>query len=372
MIRKTTSILLLILAAHFSGVAQDVYEADCAAVLLTAENEFAAGRFYGLPSLLQACIDDNSFSNEEKLRVYMLLTQAYLLTDDPTSAEQSYLKLLAADPEFVASADKDPIDVVYLSKKFTTTPIFTPHVKLGATLSSQSIIYQIDPYSQRDRLVFDYMPKIGLTVGAGIEWNINEQFGIGGEGFLTYKAFDKTVKGIFGSDELLVVERQYWADIPLYLRYAYNLGQLRPYVYAGGAANFLLGDRLHLEYIDKNAETGEVPVEGPNIGIVYKRNWFNISMIFGGGVKYKWGKNFLLFDLRYMAGMKNVTNKEWNFYDDTESYGLDPQIATYANIGDLFRLNTLSFSVGFVRPLYDPRKVSKVRTKSVSRKITKE
>ena len=372
MVRKAISVALLLFATCFRGVAQDVYEADCASALLTAENEFAAGRFYGLPTLLKECIDSNGFSNEEKLRVYMLLTQAYLLTDDPTSAEQSYLKLLAADPEFVASADRDPIDVVYLSKKFTTTPIFTPHLKLGGTLSSQAIIFNIDPYSQREGLEFDYKPKIGLTVGAGIEWNINEQFGLGGEAFLTYKAFDKTVKGIFGMDELVVVERQYWADIPLYLRYGYNLGRVRPYVYAGVAANILLGDRLHLEYIDKNAETGQEPVEGPNIGILYKRNWFNRSMVFGGGVKYKWGKNFLLFDVRYMAGMKNVTNVDWNFYDDEDSYGLTTELGQYANVGDWFRLNSMSFSVGYVRPLYDPRKVSNVRTKGVSRRISKE
>jgi hypothetical protein len=38
----------------------------------------------------------------------------------------------------------------------------------------------------------------------------------------------------------------------------------------------------------------------------------------------------------------------------------------------LFRVNNFSMSVGYVRPLYNPRKATRVKTKSVSRKLMRE
>ena len=104
---------------------------ECAQTLNQAGDEFNAGHFYGIPALLKSCIEKNAFTNEQKVRAYLLLCQAYLIIDDPIAAEDSYLKLLRADPEYVASEDKDPVDVVFLSRKFKSTPILTPRLKIG-------------------------------------------------------------------------------------------------------------------------------------------------------------------------------------------------------------------------------------------------
>src|SRR6267154_5304702 len=99
---------------------------NCEQTLSLAAAEFEAGRFYGLPDILKSCLA-KGFSTEQKIRAYLLLTQTYLILDNPTAAENSYLQLLKADPEYVANPVRDPIDVYYLSKKFTTTPIFNPY-----------------------------------------------------------------------------------------------------------------------------------------------------------------------------------------------------------------------------------------------------
>src|SRR5258708_1919531 len=88
---------------------------ECEQTLDQASNEFNAGHFYGIPSLLKSCIEKNAFTNEQQVRAYLLLCQTYLIIDDPIAAEDSYLKLLKADPEYVATDEKDPIDVVFLS-----------------------------------------------------------------------------------------------------------------------------------------------------------------------------------------------------------------------------------------------------------------
>ena len=119
---------------------------ECEQSLNQASDEFNAGHFSGIPALLKPCLEGNSFTNEQLVRAYLLLCQSYLINDDPISAEDSYLKLLKADPEYVATNEKDPVDVVYLSKKFTTTPIFTPHFKIGPNFSTQSLIHEIPAF----------------------------------------------------------------------------------------------------------------------------------------------------------------------------------------------------------------------------------
>jgi hypothetical protein len=346
---------------------------DCQVLLSEADNNFAAGKFYGIPSLLQGCIDINAFSNEENVRVYMLLTQSYLLSDDPASAEQSYLKLLAADPEYVADESVDPIEIVYLSKKFTTTPIFTPHFKVGPNFTPQVVIHEVNTHSTP--VSQDLRGQFGLTIGGGIEWNINDNLGIGGEALVSYKGFKMRYEGMFGYDALTVRESQLWADFPFYVRYGYHVGKVRPFGYAGYSINLLFSDRLQqMEYENSTEESGEVVPVPPTAdrSVMYKRQMLNGSLVFGGGIKYKWGKNFLLLDLRYMAGLTDMVKEENNYYSDEGSYELDPAFGRYGFIGDTFRVDNYSLTVGFVRPLYDPRKVSRVKTRGVSKKISGE
>jgi hypothetical protein len=133
--------------------------------------------------------------------------------------------------------------------------------------------------------------------------------------------------------------------------------------------NILLMDRLKLELNDQSGP--EVTrTEGPNIPVMFKRHMLNGSFVFGAGVKYKLGKNFVLLDLRYMRGLTNVVVKELNHYNENGT--LSDELTRYAYVSPLFKVDSYSMSIGFVRPLYDPRKVSKAKTKGVSRKLSRE
>lgn len=115
------TLLFLLYSVSTSAQVTDQPSSDCEQILIQADDEFNAGRYYGIPALLKPCLDQG-FSSEQKVRAYLLLTQAYLILDDPIAADDSYLKLLKADPEYVANPARDPIDVYYLSRKFISTP----------------------------------------------------------------------------------------------------------------------------------------------------------------------------------------------------------------------------------------------------------
>jgi hypothetical protein len=369
--RLLTSLITIIAFCSGTSTVLAQGDTDCLATLSHAESEFTAGRFVGIPDLLKECLDRNRFSNEEQVRVYMLLTQVYLLTDNPTQADASYLSLLRANPEFNPS-DLDPIDVVYLSKKFTSTPIFTPHLKLGGNISSQATIHEQNTVSTPGATGISRAALPGFTGGVGIEWNVTDNFGVGGELLASQKRFSTRVSNLFLHDDEHTIERQFWIDVPIYVRYGMNTGKIRPFAYAGGALNLLLVSKVEEQYNDRTPQTegeaeGVVPTPQLTRNIMYKRNLLNRSLVFGGGAKFKLGKDFLVIDVRYMPGLSNVTNYKYNNYSSKSRDEIDPSAWQFATIGDMFRVNSFSVSVGYVRPLYNPRKATRVKTKSVSR-----
>lgn len=328
-------------------------------ILLQAGDEFNAGRYYGLPALLKPVIESSKTTNEQLVRTYLLLTQAYLILDDPTAAEDSYLKLLKADPEYVANPARDPIDVYYLSKKFTSTPIITPHIRGGFNTSLPRIIHELTVSGTE--IETRNVLKIGVQAGVGFDFNLTNNISLCAEGNYANKGFKRnTEKGnekYFGADNLSTVERQNWFDVPLYIKYSDDSGKIRPFGYAGFAFNFLISSRGNdWEFRDETIN-GVKEATGPTEQLTYKRNFLNHSIVVGGGAKYKVGKNFLYADLRYMAGLSNLTKEDKIYYLKDGSF--DPSIVRYAEVSDFFRLDNLSISVGFIRPLYNPRKKAK-------------
>ncbi len=352
------SLLLILLSLRSLISCAQNTDVGCQETLDNANAEFEAGRFFGLPSILKPCLE-NGFTNEQKVRAYLLLTQAYLILDDHIAAEDSYLKLLKADPEYVASPEKDPIDVVYLSKKFTATPVFTPRVHLGSNASWRRVIREVnsDPYGAEISTRSYLRP--GFQVGAGIDWNLDDNWSLcTGLNFST-KSFSLVRKGISADDELSIIENQVWLDVPFYLRYSKSIGKVRPFGYAGYSLNLLLNNRVSLNGIDRSPsqDNNQNPAEGPDESLVGKRNFLNSSVVAGGGLKYKIGKDFIYFDLRYMGGLTNLVKPDHNYYDESDRAMLDNDLAKYRWVSDFFRLDNLSLSVGYIKPIYDPRKI---------------
>ncbi|MBX2916172.1 MAG: PorT family protein [Cyclobacteriaceae bacterium] len=350
-------ILLLLLCLKQLTFCQDI---DPEAILLRAGDEFNAGRYYGLPTILKPVIDYGKTTNEQLVRTYLLLTQVYLILDDPAGAEDSYLKLLKADPEYVANPARDPIDVYYLSKKFTSTPVITPHVRGGFNTSLPRIIYDVTtsgtPIETRSIL------KIGVQLGLGFDINLTNNISIGAEGNYSNKAFKRsTIKGngkYFGDDNLSTIERQNWFDVPIYIKYAADSGKIRPFGYAGFAFNLLLSSRGNNWQFRFESEDGNIrEITDRPENLTHKRNFLNRSLVIGGGVKYKIGKNFLYGDLRYMAGLSNITKPDKIFYDRDGNF--DQSVVKFAEVSDIFRLDNLAISIGFIRPIYNPRKKAK-------------
>lgn len=359
------TIVGLIVTSVLSG---SVYaqNATCEEQLNAAAAEFAAGRFYGIPAMLKPCID-KGFTREQRQRAYLLLTQTYLLLEDPTAAEESYLQILEANPEFETNPATDPIEVVYLSKKFTAAPIFSIYVGGGGNSSIVRVIHDVQPSSGTVPIKTKYSLRLGWQATGGVEWLFSNHVSLCGELSISQTSYKKN-ETFLERDELELIDRQLWLSVPISVRYSDNVGKVRPYGFLGYSVNLLMqdkGDVLALNN-DLNPNGGDVltkTAQAAKLSFDDQRNQLNFSFFLGGGVKYKWDLQFIFAELRYSFGMKNLVKNESIYYSEAfQRFGL---------VDDYFRMDNLALSVGYVRPLYKPRKLQKARTKGLLRFIKK-
>lgn len=334
---------------------------ECEQTLNQASAEFEAGHFYSISGILKSCLD-NGFSREQKVRAYLLLTQTYLVLNDQAAAEKSYLELLKADPEYMANPARDPIDVYYLSKKFTTTAVFTPNFLVGVNTSFPRTIYSLNTSSSPTST--NKIFKIGYQVRAAVDWNIDERWSLNvGLGY-SKKSFKTIINDADAGTVRTFTEKEDWIDLPVLVKYSKDSGKLRPFAYAGFAVNILASAKLTAEETFATGPKTQDVAQASDVDITQKRNTWNRSLVLGGGIKYKVGKNFLFADVRYMAGLNNLAKNPYT----KSGNQVDKSVFLYQYSSDFFRLDNFSISVGFIKPLYDPRK-KKTAVKDLFQKL---
>ncbi|MEP2771798.1 MAG: porin family protein [Fulvivirga sp.] len=330
-------------------------ELSCNEVLVKARESFDAGHLYGIPSTLKPCID-NGFDKSQKIQAYYLLARTYLLIDDPISAEDSYLKLLKLDPEYKINEDIDPVDIVYLSNKFTTTPIFVLFAKAGFNFSTANPIQNsgTDNTSTSNEI---YKSELGFQVGAGGELNISDNLSLGLELDFIRNSYSYT-NTFFNNDRQSFEENLTVLSVPVYLKYRTRVNKFMPFIYVGIANDLILTSNASVELIDRVGasnsveDVAEFSVTGPDVNMGEMRKAYNTSVLAGIGSNYRVGYNYFFIDIRYTLGLSN-------FVDQDNQYSNEELLYKYAYVDDYKKLNHLSISFGIVKPLYKPRKKTK-------------
>lgn len=376
MVKRSVTILVFVFCAIHSFAQSD----DCELTLGRAFDEFNGGHFYAIPSVLSPCL--NQFTKEQSQRAYLLLTQAYLLLDDPIGAKQSYLSLLKANPEFQTDTALHPIDVIYLSKKFTATSVFSWFAKIGTNVTIPRLIYNLNAFGETN-VEDKYLLKLGYQAGIGGDLNLTDKLNVRGELNYALVSYRQESRNHWQQDVKEVTETQNWISLPLSIVYNDPYGKYRPYAYAGYGFHFLLANKALIQTTNSRPAANSeddgrreaTSEESPAFKLDYQRNRFNHSALIGGGLKIKIGLDFIFVDLRYHIGLKNITSEK-GIYGDNDQDALSTKIIDsfepsmrFAQVGDYMRLDNLSISFGFLRPLYKPRELKRARTRSVMRKM---
>ncbi len=351
----------LIIMTLFGATFLQAQNLTCSESLTEAQRMFEQGNFYAIPKMLKPCLD-KGFNKQQKIDAYFLLTQTYLFIDDPIAAEDSYLKLLNEDPEFEPNEELDPIDVIYLSEKFTTRPIFIFTSRIGVNYTATDVIQPFNTSDQPQQA--QYGLGYGFEGSLGFDVVVNDFLSIAtGVGLVQKKYRYEQV--MFNDDDQTMAESQWNIEIPLLARLRWEMGKITPYIYGGPSVNYTFAAKADLEVIDRVTETtivngepqvssSEIPVNGPPVDIMNQRVKLNTNVIVGGGVMIKMKYDYIKLDLRYRGGLNNIV-------DEAGHYQNNELVYRYGYVDDYKRLNNLVFTVGYVKPFYKPRKRKKFR-----------
>ena len=348
---------------------------QCARALSVAEQAFEQGRLSDILSTYDdfnsgftRCLDQGVFSIEEAIRAYKLLTKAYLFQDNEAKAEEMFVQLLRVDKEHQLAAE-DPAELYLLKEKFKTEPILRLAVRGGINKSLPSVKQTFDTFQAGDKRYNENGNDTGLGIGFWVEALAERHIKNGFEvaAGLQYRIATYDVEG-----EMIVKDLNYVAKntsnmirFPVMARYSLNYDKkdedgnrvgILPYVFVGATYDFTLSAK----YIDTRRTGGTAyTLAGGSDDL---KNFdqvagSNLSILAGVGMRARVGRakvDFFSLELRYDNALFNYVNPDNRYANKDLNFGV-------GHVEDDLTLNTLSFSVGYTKSIYLPRKRKQYR-----------
>jgi hypothetical protein len=345
--------ILLLTAVVLSGISFGARgQSTCAQTLRLAQSIYEQGRLHELPQLLEHCLRDNGFNDEEKVSAYKLLTLTYIYLEEPVKADEMMLNLLRTDTEFKVNDAVDPAEFVALYKTFRTHPIYRIGGKLGAAMSQPTVVSAdyADDGTTPSKSNFGFIGSINAEIpltGRFRKFTLNPELSFQ---LLSFKS--ENVKGDHPlADTARVttaIERQSWISLPVVLQYNLHERPLTNYYIAAGISfDYLLSASKRIASIRE----GSSGIDENTFTLDGQRNRFNAGGIISAGVKRKIGKGYLVVELRYKLGLLPLSGK-------SDTYQNPVLLFDYKYVDGINKLNTVSLSAGYVMNRYNPKKLT--------------
>ncbi len=348
---------------------------QCARALSEAELAFEQGRLSDIindytdeSSGFTRCLNNGVFSVEEKIRAYKLLTKAYLFQDNEERAEEMFIELLKVDKEHQLAAE-DPAELYLLKDKFKTEPIFRIGIRGGINKSLPKVIQGFNTFVVGEKRYNQNGNDTGLGIGFWGEVLAERHLTKGIEvaaGF-QYRIATYEVEGDLVDESLIYVAKNIsnMLRVPLMVRYNLNYDRkdedgnrigFLPYAFLGVSYDLM----LKAKYSDTRRTGGTaytLPDGSDDLSSTDQVSSSNVSILGGIGAKFRIGRakvDFFTLELRY-------DNSLFNYINPDNRFGNDDLYTGVGHIEDDLTLNTVSFSVGYTKSLYIPRKRKQYR-----------
>ncbi len=363
--------LLLALLTVFAGTwVQAQSSAQCTRALDEAEQAFEQGRLlYILDKTANRrfydCLENGGFSKEEEIRAKKLLVKAYLFSDNEEEAEKSLVQLLSTDKEHQLTPE-DPAELYFLYSKFKTEPILRVGARFGGNKSFITRLQEFNTFQTGSKI---YNPSIGSGLNIWAEILVEKYIAKGMEVAsgpqIRFAAYE--VEGALIEDNLTytVSNRSTTLSIPVLFRYNFGYDAtgangerkiITPYIFVGASYDYVLNAR----YEDTSRSGGTaVTLDDASSSLIdfdqVARQ--NASVFAGAGLKFRVGRarvDFFSLEARYTNSLFNYINPD-NRWENQELY------FDIGHVEDDLTINTFSFSVGYIRSFYIPRKRKQYR-----------
>lgn len=332
------------MAVALSGTCYVSYgQSTCAQTLRLAQSIYEQGRLHELPHLLKPCLKDG-FSDREKVNAHKLLTLTYIYLEEPVKADEMILALLRTDTEFKVNDAVDPAEFVALYKTFRTYPIYRIGGKLGAIAAQPSVISA----DYADDGITEYTYNFGFAGTISSEIPLTgkmRKLSLYPEFSFQLLSFNKLSEKADTARATPSTETQAWISLPVSVQYRIFENTLTNYfVSAGLSADYLLSSSTKI--ISNRKGSSQVPEDNFSL----ERNNFNSGLLLSAGYKRKIGKGFLIAEVRYKMGLLPMSTT-------ADTYSNSALVFDYKFVDGIFKLNTLSVSVGYLINRYNPKKL---------------
>lgn len=339
---------LLFLLAASTSYAQLT---SCTQTLRLARSTYEQGRLHEIPNLFEKCLV-SGFSQEEKVEAYKLLCLTYIYLEEPQKADEAMLNLLKTNHYFEVNRD-DPAEFIALYRTFRTDPIYRLGGKMGVNASQPNVVSYIPANDGKS----EYSYGLSFQAGFAAEIPLKKNLVFVPELNLLLRNFkyENISNYIEASTQetrqftTTSTERQAWVSIPLSVQYVYTKSRFNPFGSLGVSTDLLLS--ANNTFLRTKQESSSL--EEQNIDMKTDRAKINISAIVSAGGKLKVSGGYAIAELRYTHGLTNINGKE-NIYSR-----FDKTFPTGGFVDGIFKLNSLSFTVGYVYNIFNPKKLKK-------------
>lgn len=351
---------------------------NCSQRLNLAEDLFARGKLEEIPSTLEECLKGNNFSDDEQERALHLLFTIYAIEAD-SAADSVFQELIDAFPEHSIDLAQtvDPAELTYIYDHHRTWPFMYLTAEAGVNTSwvfPKEPAYGVDNTQTGDIKTKPYSTRQGIHVGIYADIPITPRSFRASLGvYFTERRYDyedslQTIRPVSNNfANLTFSEKQQWLSFPLMIswhldkrsRYNFQKKRIYPYFSIGLAPQWLLKSNLsEIRRTNRGIETqsGFQTPELEKGKITQLRNRLNMSLIAAVGMQYKFGLDYIIFQLRYEQFLRNIVNP-------SNRYNLPELVYTYGHVDNNFFLSSATFTVGYNLTLYEPKKLKEPRHK---------
>ncbi len=336
---RSACLLLLFAFVFATGLSAQ----DCAVNLRNAEELFDAGRVEEVPALLESCLE-SGFTAAEELAAYKLIIRSYLFDDKTDMAEAMMLEFLKKNPEYKISPT-DNTDFIYLFNKFNVKPVIQLGLKAG--INYTYILGKQDLSVSGEAAGADYRNEnFTIALGGLVKYKINDFLEAGIELDYSEASFNISEEFLsYGIVSYKEKQRRLESTVNIYYEPWYFNG-LIPYFKAGAGMAYNISTTASSTLYNSDVNN---PFEraGPEVNRVDARNRADILIAAGLGCKYKLPSGYVFFDLDTRAGMMNQSIP--GVPTDQELY--------YFFTDDMFRLNVIRASLGYIFIIYKPERI---------------
>ncbi|QHT66037.1 PorT family protein [Rhodocytophaga rosea] len=335
---------------------------NCDPVYEKALTAYREGRINDVPTILKDCLEN--WQGEREADAHKLLTNTYLYFNERAQAENAMLNFLKLNSEYAIDADstsenRDTPEFINLYNTFRTRPIFLIGAKAGGNWSfingTKGFSLDNEAFTEQE-----YNGRLGYQAGISAEIPVWKQFAINPEFYLLVKGYKET-STIMDFAKISFTETQYWADLPLTLKYnvlTKNRNRV-PFISIGSSVQYLIHSNADLDRKDIDVMTGSIAraLDPKPVNVTNMRNRLNYNAIIGAGIKLKnvIGKGLITIEGRYTHGLRNIVNPE------KRAAGLynSDLVYDFLHIDNNFTMNTFSVSLGYIMPQYKPKVLRK-------------